>query len=122
MDKHAIEAAIHATVAREILNGLDTDARDALLHKSIVEALTDYSFRKAVGEVVSAKAVQIAAELVETEEWQTAIRERIKCGFEKYLSQLDQGMSKGFKRLLHGNSGSNSYDRNPAMILSDWPE
>jgi hypothetical protein len=122
MDKHAIEAAIHATVAREILNGLDTEARDALLQKSITDALTDYSFRKSVGDVVSAKAAQIAAELVETDEWQAAIREHIKGGFDKYLAQLDQGMLKGFKRLLHGNSSGNSYDRNPALILSDWPE
>lgn len=118
----SVKEAIHATIAKQILDGLDTSARDAILQKSIREALTDWKFRGAVQDVVNDKASEVAAELVNSPEWSARIKDTISRGFDDYLESLRVAMQNTLREAMHGKGGSNTYDRFPAKILAHWPE
>ena len=113
MNETAITEAIHASVAKTILEGLDTEARDAILQKSITAAICDYKFRHRIEDVVAAK-------LVEAEDWESRITEAIRSGFEDYLSSLRVAIPGVIALSLHGKDG-NGYSKQVAAILGRWP-
>ena len=119
--EEVIQAAVHASIAKTILEGLDTSARDAILQKSIASALKDYTFRSSVETVVAAKAAKVVAELVETDEWDTRITETIKAGFEDYLANLKAAIPGVITLSLHGKDGG-GYSSQSAHILKCWPK
>ena len=119
LDNKQIKAAIHATVAKSILDGLDTKIRDALLQKSIVDTIDSYDFRNAVSKVAAEKAAAVAEKMMESEEWTSRIEEAVRAGFDDYLSNLRAAIPDAIKAMLHGKSGSYS---SAADILRCWPD
>lgn len=118
----SVREAIHTTISKQILEGLDTSSRDAILQKSITEALKDWKFRGAVADVVNNKAREVAAELVNSKEWTEEIRTTIQLGFEDYLKNLRIATQKTLLEAMHGKDGTSTYDRAPAKLLAVWPE
>lgn len=119
LDDEALKTAIHATVARQILEGLGTEARDALIVQSMTKVLTDYRFLSAVNEVVSDKAKRVAAELVESEDWDGRIRTTIRAGFDDYLVSLRMATTEMLKESMHGREGTYG---SPGRVLGHWPK
>lgn len=119
MDDKLITEAVHASIAKSVLESLDTEVRDAILQKSIVEAIGDFRFRSRVDEVVAEKAGRVVSELVEPEEWSARITAAIQAGFEDYLKNLRQAIPGVLGLALHGKEGD--YDRRTAAILRCWP-
>lgn len=115
-----IKEAIHASIAKAILDGLDTEARDAILQKSISSSIGDYKFRHGVEEVVAEKAKQVVAELVESYEWENKITEAIRAGFDDYLANLRSAIPGVLALAMHGRDGD-GYSRQTAAILKCWP-
>lgn len=120
LDEQVAEA-VRLTIAEKILASLDTSARDAILAKSITEAITTYDFRRQIEKVAADRAVQVVSELLKTEDWTIKIRQAIVGGFEDYLKNLRAALPETLKRMLHGKDGSSSYDRSAGSILADWP-
>jgi hypothetical protein len=119
MNDEQVTAAINATVAKTILESLDTEARDALLQKSIAEVIGGYKFRSAIDDVVSDKARRIAAELVETEAWSMAIERTLQEAFSRYLWKLSGAAEEVLKKVFHGEAGT--YQQ-AALVLRCWPK
>jgi hypothetical protein len=122
MNEQLIQEAIHTSVAKAILEGLDTSARDAILQKSISKALGDYQFRHAVENVVADKAKAVAAELVESEEWTQRIEEAIRAGFEDYVKDLRKATSKVMAMALNGEEGESYSSQRAGALLKCWPK
>lgn len=112
-----IKEAVHAVIAQQILAGLDTTHRDALLAKSITEAIKSYEFRNAVSKVVSEKAAEIAVHMVDQR--QSDIAQAIHDGFELYLQRLSVATANMLTKAMHGEGGT--YQR-AASLLAYWPQ
>ena len=121
MDNEAIESAIRDSIAKTILEGIDTAARDALLQKTIKDVIGSYSFRSAVESVVAEKAASVVSELVDTDDWNNRIIQVIREGFEVYLRQLKSAIPKVIAATIHGTDGE-MYSRQVASILKTWPK
>jgi len=121
MDTQAISDAVHASIAKTVLEGLDTDARDAILQKSIAAVIGDYKFRSSIEDVVAAKAGRVVAELVESEDWESRITGAIQRGFDDYLSNLRSAIPGVIALSLHGKDGD-GYSKQVAAILGRWPK
>ena len=119
LDDKQIQQAIHATVAKTILDGLDTEHRDALLQKSIVATIDGYDFRNAVSKVAAEKAAAVAEKRMQSEEWTRRIEEAIRGGFDDYLTNLRAAIPGALAAMLHGKPGSYA---SAADILRCWPE
>lgn len=120
MDNKSITEAVHASIAKTILDGLDTDARDAILQKSIADSIGGYTFRNEVEKVVADKARRVVTELVESDEWETKITEAIRAGLDDYLSNLRAAVPGVIALSLHGKDGD-GYSKQTAAILRCWP-
>lgn len=114
-----IQQAIHATVAKSILDGLDTEHRNALLQKSIVATIEGYDFRNAVGKVAAEKAAAVAERMMESEAWTERIEQAIRGGFDDYLANLREAIPDALGTMLHGKPGSYA---SAGSILSCWPD
>lgn len=122
LNDETLKAAIHATVAKQIIEGLGTEARDALLLKSMTAALTDYTFRNAVEKVVAEEAMKVAAQVVQSDEWHRRITEAIKAGFDDYLINLRAATQRMAQEMMHGTQGVDAYSRWPGKVLGQWPK
>lgn len=119
IDNESLNAAIHATIAKQILEGLGTEARDALVLKAMTRTLSDYSFASAVNKVVSDKAARVVAELVESDEWTRRITDTVREGFEGYLISLRAAVTEEVKEMMHGRQGSYG---SAGRVLGNWPK
>lgn len=119
MQEEQITAAIHATIAKTILEALDTEARDALLQKSIAEVLGGYKFRAAIDEVVAAKAKRVAEQLVASDEWTRAIEATMRESFAQYIQNLRVAAEKMLVDVFHGTDGTYSH---ASLALRCWPK
>ena len=119
MDEETLKSAVWASIAKTILEGLDTEARDALLEKSIQKSIKDYAFSGEVSKVVADKARRVVLELVETEDWERRITEAIRSGFNTYISNLERAIPNVISLSMHGELGD-SYSKRSAAILKCW--
>ena len=102
IDNAVIEKAITNQIAEQILKGIETEHRDELLKKSIVEALTHYKFSYGIAEVVSERAKEIVAEMVKTDDWSNRIEQAIREGFEQYIINLKDATQRVLMEGMHG--------------------
>lgn len=119
LDDKQLKDAVYSVVAKQVLEGLSTEARDAILQKGISEAISDYSFRKAVEEVASAKAAEVAREIMSTDDWRTQIEMVIRAGIEDYLAGLRQAIPAALLECFHGEDGK--YPKS-GKVLGKWPK
>jgi len=119
LDEQVAEA-VRATIAQQILASIDTTARDAILAKSIREAITDYTFKHAIEKAAADKAAEVVKELLASESWTIKIRQTILNGFDDYLKNLRAALPAALIKMLHGDNSS-SYDRSAGHILAVWP-
>lgn len=116
-------AAIHATIAGEILAKLDTADREVLLQQSIANVIGGYDFQQAVSKVVAKKAAEVVAGMVATPEWEQSITKAVNNGFHDYLTELRSAVPIMLKEVLHGKDGSAGYySTKVAEILRYWPQ
>jgi hypothetical protein len=91
VSNEAIENAVVASIAGQILQGIGAEHRDAIMQRSIEEALKSWSVRNAVEKAVALRAAEIAADLCRTDEWGKRIEETLRAGFEAYLASVKKG-------------------------------
>ena len=80
MDDTAIKEAVHASIAKTILDGLDTEARDAILQKSISDSIGGYTFRKKWRRLLLTKPGKSSRSWSNQVEWETKITDAIRGG------------------------------------------
>lgn len=119
VNEAVVEQAIHATIAKQILEGLDTTSRDAILAKALVDIVKGYNFREAISQVAAAKAAEVATELMATEDWTGRVEQAIRDGFEEYLSQLRAAIPEAMKKTFSGQAGSYG---SAGSVLQCWPK
>ena len=119
IDDSHLKEAIHSTIAKQILDGLDSTHRDELLQKSITAVVKDYGFRSAIDHVASDKAAAVATELMASEEWTLRIEQAVRDGFEGFLVQLREAVPEALKKTFHGSRGNYGHF---GSILSCWPK
>lgn len=118
----SVKDALHASIAKTILEGINQEQRDALLQKSIEEVLKDYSFKKAINEVIAEQAVAAAREIISQPEWKDRITSAIIAGFNNYLVHLSAAAEKSLQQMFHGTQGTDVYTRNAGDILKFFPQ
>ena len=114
-----LKAVLHATIAKQILDGLDSTHRDALLQKSLVDVVKDYSFRNAIEKVAADKAAKVAIRLMDSDEWSQRVEQAIRDGFEDFLIQLRAAIPEAMRRTFHGKEGSYG---GCGSVLNCWPK
>ena len=119
IDDGLLKEALHATIAKQILDGLGSEHRDALLQKSLVEVVRDYGFRGAIDKVACEKAAAVAKELMDTQEWNARISQAISDGFEDYLLLLREAIPDVMKKAIHGREGQYG---SCGSVLGCWPK
>lgn len=119
LDDKKITEALHAVVAKSILEGLDTEHRDALLQRSIAETIAKWDFRDAVSKVAAQKAADAAKEMMKSEDWTRRVEQAIRDGFDDYLKNLRAAIPEALTGMLHGKSGTYP---SVGSILSCWPQ
>lgn len=119
IDDADLKAALHATIAKQILDGLDTSHRDALLQKSLVDVVKDYSFKNAIEKVAADKAAKVAMVLLDSEEWSQRVEQAICDGFDDFLLQLRAAIPKAMKKAIHGTEGNYG---GCGSVLNCWPK
>lgn len=118
MNDETLNAAIQTSVAKQIIEGLGTEARHALLVKSMTKALTEYHFTSAVEKVVASRAMEIASELVTLDDWSNRITQAIRAGFDDYLADLRMATRESAKTWIHGTEG---HYGGSGRVLGHWP-
>lgn len=114
-----LKDALHATIAKQILDGLDDTHRDALLQKSLIAVVKDYGFKNAIEKVAAEKAAKVAVGLMETDEWSQRVEQAIRDGFDDFLLQLRAAIPKAMKKTFHGTEGNYS---SCGGVLNCWPK
>jgi hypothetical protein len=109
VNDETISDAVSKVIAGQIIQGIEGKARDAILKRSIVEALKDWSFRDAVQKAVTAKASKIAAKMVEEEEWARVITDAVLSGFDMYIAALPNAVRDMLIETMHGKQSSSGY-------------
>ena len=116
-----VKEAMYSSIAKTILEGVDTTARDAIIQRSIESALKDYQFKQAVEKVAAKRAEEIAEELLKGPEWTALIQEAIRRGFNNYLINLERAVSGSLIEMLHGVASTDTYKSRGAYLLAKWP-
>lgn len=114
-----LKDALHATIAKQILDGLDSSHRDALLQKSLLAVLKDYSFKSAIEKVAAAKAATVATGMMDSADWSKRVEQAISDGFDDYLIQLRAAIPSAMKKMFNGTSGNYG---NCGSVLHCWPD
>lgn len=122
INDEGVVQAIHATIAKQILEALGTEHRNAILQEAITRSLRDWKTIHEVEKVVALRAAEVAAQLCRTEDWTARIEAAIQEGFTEYLENLKKASQKMLMSLYQGSEGSNSYSRAPGTILAQWPQ
>lgn len=112
-----VQEAIRTTIAAEILKGIDSEARNTILQKSIVEALKDYSFKNAIEKVVVDRAIQAAKEMVESDEVGNKIDQAVTKAVDDFTNKLPTAVHAALLEALFGKDNNSSYDRGPGLVL-----
>lgn len=119
IDDADLKEALHATIAKQILEGLDATHRDALLEKSLIAVVKDYGFRSAIEKVAADKAAKVAMVLLDSEEWSERVEQTIRDGFEDFLLQLRAAIPDAMRRTFHGKDGQYG---GCGSVLNCWPK
>jgi hypothetical protein len=119
LDDEALKAAVHDTIAKQILDGLDVAYRDALLQKALVDVIASYNFTRAVDKVAADKAAATANELLASEEWSARVEQAIRGGFDDFLLQLRAAIPVAMKKAIHGTEGNYG---GCGSVLACWPK
>ena len=106
-----IQAAVRDTVAAQILEGLGTEARDALLQKSIVEAIGNWEVQAAIRDVVADKATAAAAEMLASVKFEKQIMAAVKKGGDDCLKILRVAVCKAQSEAFIGPAGDRMLTR-----------
>lgn len=104
-------AAVHALLAKQILEGLGAEHRDAILAASITKALAGYDFHNAIQKVVAAEAEKVVTEMLAGNYWQGRLRESVLSALQHYLNQLPGAVLAAVTETMHGEQRSGGYDR-----------
>jgi hypothetical protein len=117
LDDERIKAAINAAVAKQIIESISPEARDAVIMKSMLRVLEEYDFRSNIRDVMVEKAKTIAERLIETEQWSERVEAAVRVGFERMLVKLSSATEEALKRAICGTPG-----RYPTagLVLSCW--
>jgi hypothetical protein len=115
LDNEQIQQAIRTTIAAEILKGIDTDARNALLQASITKTLTEYSFSTAISKIVCARAEEVAGDMVKSGAASAEITAAVRKGMDLFIARLPEAVCKALTEAFAGESGT--YGRGPGLIL-----
>jgi len=100
------QEAVRTTLAAKILTEIKTEHRDALLAKSITEALGDYSFKSALEKTVAEEAAKAAQILLRTEKWEKKIAQAVQEGCDKFISLLPDAVYSLLKKTFAGDENS----------------
>ena len=115
-DKEVNEAVL-ASISKQILEGLNTSARDAILAKSISAALTDYSFKEAIKNTVAQKAIEAAEIILKSDKMRDEIIDAVEVGIESLMKKLPEAVELALIEAILGIEGNDSYSKRPSLIL-----
>lgn len=112
-----VKEAIRQTIAKQILDNLNTDARDALVLESMEKVLETFDVQHAIRSAAAERALEIARELYKTEEWSKKIADEIRQGFQDYLNQMRKQLTAGMIKFMHGTGENYGGHSGMAFLL-----
>ncbi len=110
--------AIATTVAKQILETITQEHRDAMLMKSITEALKSWQVNHKIEDIVAKRAGEVAEELLQDNLWGDRIIAAVQDGFDLYIQVLPQAVKESLVEAFHGKERSGSYgDAREGLVL-----
>lgn len=120
VDEKKLNDVIATTVAKQILETISQEHRDAMLERSITEALKSWSVKHKIEELVAERASVVAAEVIASQAWYGRIREVVVQSIEHYLTHLESAVVLAIEEMMHGKDDGDSYRRFPGIILKHF--
>lgn len=117
MNDEIISKAVRDLLAKEVLAGITNEAREALLHNSIVKAMESWEFRNTVAKAVGLEADKIADNMIRSEQWQTKITLAVQEGLQSFLAKLPKAVETSLIEMFAGQDGKDVYARRPGQII-----
>ncbi len=111
-----ISDAALAQFAAGVIAAMTPEARDAILMKSIMDALTSYSVRQQIEAAVAASTVERTAELLATAVVRGQIDAACRKGINEFLARLPGAIVGALQEAFAGKAGD-SYERGPGLLL-----
>lgn len=108
--------AVSLIIGQKILESLDTNTRDKILKDSIIKALQDYSCKNAIEKVVAIKASEVAAELIQSQEYYLKIKQACERGMAVFIAKLEKAMELGLAEFLMGQNNDRGYGGHAGWI------
>jgi len=115
MTPEEIKSAVRDTIAAQILEGLDTETRDALLQEAIVKTIGSWEIRSEIRDVIAEKARERAAEIMATDAYAKKLARAVKQGCEDCLKTLRASTCEAVSELFVGPDYS-GHEHHRSMI------
>lgn len=88
LSEEAMNKVLSQTIAKQLLESLGDEDREAFLARGIEAALKDYHVKQAVQEVVAAEARRRAEMLMKTERWGQRVAQAVEKGVQRVVDRL----------------------------------
>ena len=76
---------LEKTLAKEVIESLTPEDRHTFLTEALSRVIGDFAFKRCIEKAISAKAQSIMQELIETEDFETKLREQLETVLNKIL-------------------------------------
>lgn len=117
IDKDSIHEAVMKLMAKEILEKIQTEHRDAILTKSITKALSDWAVEHEIQKAIADRATAVVNEMLQEPHWKDKIVSKVLEGLNKYTDTLPDAIQSCLIEAFHGKRGDSTYDVNCGGIL-----
>lgn len=108
--------AVSKLIAQQILAGIGTEHRDAILAKSIEGALRDWSVKSSIEKVVAAEASVVVVEILKDRQYQDMIASICEDALREYLVEMRSAVKNSIDEFFLGRDGD-TYNRAPSPLL-----
>lgn len=119
LNEKEMEESVRAVIAGQIIQAIGTDARDAILTKSVKSALTDYNFKASIEKAVCENASKVAFEMLNSVEFQTQIESAVRDALYELTAQIPHAVYNAMVQALAGKD-STSYGSSSRGELHNW--
>lgn len=110
-----VNSAVRQQLALQVLATIGTAQRDAILSRSIEEALSGYSFKSVIEKALAENAAVAVKGMLVSESWQKEINKTIQKALAELLEKLQPALLSALVESVIGND-DNSYTRGPGLI------
>lgn len=112
-----MKEAVQTAVANAILDALNGPQRDAIIVESVKKFLGDWSFKRAIEEIISERAKEKAKEILASGAYDDSIDLAIRDGFDMLTNRIPAAVAKTIQDAMFGVVGKDSYSTKAGLMV-----